>query len=283
MDLCFNELSVFPLANNYHEAYVRIQLYLETFKEASANGFRKIRYDKPFDRVEILPQYTLNDFCHDFRNATFRTLLLSTYRYPYLDEESEEETKYIEKDYFIRKNGNRIQTIGLASAYLLSTIGIGFRPEKFWESFQYLLEIVHGNKLISEEVLCASIPTDFDDQVFSRWKDSLKKIDLVYCEIPAKEKEIHLRNDHGKDVLYLFSKRLVKSIFIVKVINSLPFNSQEKNFIRKIHPSGVIEIVLTWTDAGYGLVVQTTGRNKRETVAIAKILNELYGLNQKMN
>ncbi len=39
----------------------------------------------------------------------------------------------------------------------------------------------------------------------------------------------------------------------------------------------MIEIVLPWTDKGYGVVVQTTGRTMKETELIGKIIMEKYG------
>jgi hypothetical protein len=47
-------------------------------------------------------------------------------------------------------------------------------------------------------------------------------------------------------------------------------------FIKKCHRTGIIEIVLYKTDRKYSLQVQTTGRNLRETEAIAEILNDQY-------
>jgi len=90
------------------------------------------------------------------------------------------------------------------------------------------------------------------------------------------EKPIKLRDDHGKDILFAFAKRLVNSPFIKEIINSLPFNPKQTNPIKKCSENGQIEIVLTYTDAGYGLVVQTTGKNKNEAEIIAKILKNKY-------
>ena len=47
-------------------------------------------------------------------------------------------------------------------------------------------------------------------------------------------------------------------------------------FIRTVKDNGLIEIVLTNTDKGLGLVLQSTGRNMQETQEIAKILEEQY-------
>jgi hypothetical protein len=47
-------------------------------------------------------------------------------------------------------------------------------------------------------------------------------------------------------------------------------------FIRKVHKEGIIEIVLFKTERQYALLVKTTGRNLRETKAIAEILDGHY-------
>ena len=86
------------------------------------------------------------------------------------------------------------------------------------------------------------------------------------------EKKIHFREDHGIDVLKRFADRIVHSDYVVEIVNSLPFNSHISRFIKNVYKNGQIEIVLYWEDAGYGMLLQTTGRNYRETEAIAEIL-----------
>ena len=60
------------------------------------------------------------------------------------------------------------------------------------------------------------------------------------------------------------------------VTDALSIEWGGKRFIRKTYSSGAIEIVDNSTDEGYALLVQTTGRNMRETDAIAEILKERY-------
>lgn len=103
------------------------------------------------------------------------------------------------------------------------------------------------------------------------------EIELVECGVHISDKKIVLRNDHGKDVLEDFSKRLLHSPYLIEVVNSLPYNPYERKFIRKIRENGLIEIVLPWTDKGYGIVVKTTGRTIRETQKIAQIIEEEFG------
>jgi len=81
---------------------------------------------------------------------------------------------------------------------------------------------------------------------------------------------------HGKDVLTAFAQKVLQSPYVEGVINSLPFNPHARSFIRNAYPDGSIELVLVWSDEGLGMVVQSTGRNLRETEAIARILKEKY-------
>jgi putative CRISPR-associated protein (TIGR02619 family) len=92
-------------------------------------------------------------------------------------------------------------------------------------------------------------------------------------------KPISLRDDHGQDSLYKFSKKICRSPYVRKVINSLPFNSRRTNPIINTSDDGIIEFVLTWTDAGIGLCIQTTGRNKSETNTIALHLQKEFSEN----
>lgn len=82
-------------------------------------------------------------------------------------------------------------------------------------------------------------------------------------------KPISLRDDKGKDVLDAFAKKIRRSPYVKKIINSLPFNPKIKTPILGAYPNGIVEFVLTWTDQGYGLCIQTTGRNLAETTTIA--------------
>lgn len=111
--------------------------------------------------------------------------------------------------------------------------------------------------------------------IWEEWKNQ-QPIDLQKTPLKPDQKKISIRDDHGKDKLTDFAKKLINSEYVIEVINSLPFNPKETSFIRNILDDGKIEIVLHKTDQGLGLVVKTTGRNKRETEEIAKILEKNY-------
>jgi putative CRISPR-associated protein (TIGR02619 family) len=95
-------------------------------------------------------------------------------------------------------------------------------------------------------------------------------------DTPPEKKPINLREDHGKDVLEEFAKKIVRSPYVKNIVNSLPFNPKRSEEIRRTKSDGIVEFVLTWTDAGYGLCIQTTGRNQAETNTIALHLKNEY-------
>ena len=100
---------------------------------------------------------------------------------------------------------------------------------------------------------------------------------LFRSPIAENDKRISLRDDHGQDILLDFAKKVRRNPYVVGIVNSLPFNPNCRTFIRKARADGIVELVLTWTDKGIGLAVQTTGRNQRETLEIAKYLEEEFG------
>ena len=272
-DMVFNELSIKPLARDKTEGFKRVIKFIETFKCGKQHGFNRIRFEDSFDQILLDPEYTLNNFCNEQR--THGTLLRGLARYPFIDDDSEEEKYYIENRFAIIKNGGRLQCYGLAAAYLYTTIGIGFASDAFWEGFEHLLEI-QGNNKETATVYCVSTPDHFQNAVIEQWLESRRKIEIIKCPLSAHEKQISLREDHGKDILLQFSKKIVQSPYVIRIINSLPFNPSERKFIKRIRANGNIEIVLTDTDKGLGLVVKTTGRNIRETKLIAQILEGKY-------
>ncbi|MEB3830199.1 putative CRISPR-associated protein [Phormidium sp. CCY1219] len=90
-------------------------------------------------------------------------------------------------------------------------------------------------------------------------------------------KPMKLSDDHhGKDVLAAFAKKIRCSPYVTKIVNSLSFNPKLKTPIRRTYPNGIVEFVLTWTDPGYGLCIQTTGRNLAETNTIALHLQKEF-------
>ncbi len=198
-ELIFNELSVDPPCKTKADCYNRINKFIETYKKSNAFNFNKIRFDEAFAQIILSADYTLNDFCND-NNRTVGLLLRGLARYPFIDDNSEEENRYIENTFFIKKNGEKLKTHGLAAAYLYSTIGIGFLSDTYWEKLTHLLEI-EGEEKRSTIVLCASKSEHFETKEFQKWIDENTEVKLIESSLAAKDKKNALSGHHGRDTL----------------------------------------------------------------------------------
>jgi hypothetical protein len=274
-DMIFNELSLKPLCATKTECFNRIKDFIETYNAAKQFKFNRIRIVDALDEIMLSATgYTLNDFCCE--NKTLGTLLRGLLRHPFIEDDSKEEERFIENTFYINEQGEKLKAYGLAAVYLYSTIGIGFASDNYWKEFAHKL-IIEGKEEQITTVLCASMPEHFESDEFRLWLDENVEVELIESDLPVEKKKIDLRDDHGKDILLNFSKKILKSPYVLSVINSLPFNPYQRNFIKKFYPIGKIEIVLTDTDRGLGIVIETTGRNLKETQVIAEILSKQYG------
>ena len=95
-------------------------------------------------------------------------------------------------------------------------------------------------------------------------------------ETLPERKPISLRADHGTDILQSFAEKIRRSPYVKEIKNSLPFNPRQVDSIRQAKSNGIVEFVLTWTDRGLGLCIQTTGRNLAETNTIALHLEKEF-------
>ena len=89
-------------------------------------------------------------------------------------------------------------------------------------------------------------------------------------------KPIKIKDGEEDKVLVEFAHKISKSPYVKGIINSLPFNPRRTNPIRRTYLDGKVEFVMTWTDSGYGLCIQTTARNMVETNTLALYLKEKF-------
>ncbi|MFR7823903.1 MAG: hypothetical protein ACLU30_12460 [Odoribacter splanchnicus] len=275
MELIFNEQSTIPCAKDQTEAYDVVMQFVKTYQEAEKHDFKRIRYEKAFDCINIAPDFTLNDFCCNTKFRTIGGLLLGLAKHPFIDDNSPEEARFIENNFFIKRNNCEIQVEGLGIAYLYNSIGISFCFDSFWNQTRHRL-YVKGKEAGEYDVVTISHPRHCNTTDFINHKDLWKPIELIESQLIPESKSISLRDDHGKDKLQAFASKLCQSPYVIEIVNSLPYNPHETQFIRSVKDNGLIEIVLTNTDKGLGLVLRSTGRNKRETEKIANILKENY-------
>lgn len=277
MDFIFNELCMQDFAPDIHSGKSSMGNLLQVCKKGNELGMSRLAVRPDFYNQILLEGYRIMDWLNDTTvSKILKDLLLGIVRQPYIDDNDT-----LIEERFILSNAylsNEEETIveGLAIAYLYKTIAISLYSSERWNVDEINLKFSEaGYDDQTVKVNHASQVTHIEKN--RDWIVSRIGIKLPVSKLKLSEKQIHLRDDHGKDLLLSFSRKLIRSQFIDKVINSLPYNSQERNFIRHCYEDGKIEIVLVRTDPGFGLVIQTTGKNLLETKAIAEILDKEFG------
>lgn len=276
MELMFNELSEEPLCLNKTEAFERVDLLIATYKEANARQANKIRFHKGYESIELAPGYSLNDYCCEPKHSRTKGLLLrGLFKMPFIDDNSAEEEQYIKNSFTIKKGDSFVQPYGLAAAFIYHVPAIGFLSEDFWDACCFEL-MVNATEEKAEKVICLSKPEHLKDQFVNDFIEERLPVNLLKTKLKSENKIIKLRDDHGKDILEAFSSKIIQFEYVESVINSLPYNPNCNSFIKEVYPDGKIELVLTKTDKGLGIIVKTTGRNLRETKEIARLLDNRF-------
>ncbi|MDR2441738.1 MAG: hypothetical protein LBE12_20450 [Planctomycetaceae bacterium] len=235
----------------------------------------KIRFEKSGHEIFLCKDLSLWQYFDNLRRREYRQLFLSLYCYPYIDDENNNDDVLV-SSFYLEKNKESILIQGLGLVHYFDTVGIGFLSEPYWDNILFSIEKITDNKTEKVSVLCLSKPEHVNGVSFQKWLEKQLPVEIQSCNINVSQKKIHLRDDHGKDVLQIFAEKIIQSDYVCSVINSLPFNPNCKKFIKNVYHNGKIEIVLTKTDRGLGVIVQTTGRNKQETEKIAEILKKEY-------
>lgn len=259
MEVYFNELCLAGEANIQYEDIMRLGKLHACLRSRGILGCRtsQLEYGKLIQQAKIMPG----------SNPNAINFLFAFLRQPYESEDVEQKQDEYLKHLWLY---NGTSCYGLALAYIMESMAISICSLE-WK--QPLLSI-------EKDDVTANVRNLFDEETYFfhlEWLDSLQPVDLVKCTIAPIDKKIKLRDDHGKDILQDFCNRLRNNEYVFEIVNSLPFNPGNRKFIHKIYETGLIELVLPWTDKGLGVVVKTTGRNFRETEKIAELLREEYG------
>lgn len=275
MDLFFNEISALYPASSIFDAQSRMSEFLSLCKKAKKEGFNSCKVVNNFENTVLAATYTIHnwlndaqinkdqkDFYFSFRNSPYENGIENQFdTFYYLDEPAE-------------PNYNGYVVEGLMWAKICNSLAVSFPVNDVWQKHLINIELDQEPEREKDNVNHISTLIHFDShKVFI---ESQKEPVLLPSGIKPSDKRIHLSDDHGKDKLYALAKKLVNCEYVTEIPQSLPNDSFGRSFIRDIHPNGRIDVTLIDEDAGYGMMVQTTGKTLRETQEIAKILKELY-------
>lgn len=290
MEAYFNELSCYPLCESKECARERAYKFASLLSETNKRGFNVVRcHDRGPEQILLCYNYSIVDFCHENIRGSKEILLLSMLHPPYFEPDSEEEKAYIENSFSVSvindlKQEERKSVYGLSAAYLHNSIGQNLCSCDFWE--QNKEYVIHSTNDAGKEkvykVLSFSFPEDYEISEYKQWQAKTQPCNFCDCGLNPTQKQCKLSSDHhGNNVLKKFAK---ESLFILpyieSVVTSLPYTPNSKTFVKKLHYDTYrIEIVLTWTKKGYGMLIQTTARNDVELIQIGNKLEERFGNN----
>ena len=281
MNLIFNELSLLPHTDNDHQLKDLFLSLIKTFETGKqTHGFKHIVFPSNISELKVGSNKTFYEWACSIAHQGDKNKILSIIKKPFVNEVLSENTDELSKYYYVNTEANIPETYcsGLATAYMKESLSTSLSSASFWRTTQ-----IHFYKILNDDfeksvvsVNNISSETDFSIIEIKQFIEYLGEITLLKTTIAPEDKPISLRDDHGKDKLLAFSKRIRTSQYVLSIINSLPFNPKAVNLIKEIYPNGTIELVLYWEDKGIGVIIQTTGRNYRETEAIAKELKKEF-------
>ena len=277
MNLVFNEISFLPYSKSEHTLIEKFMELMKTFEKAKKDyGFKHMVFPSNIRDIKVTSDKTFFEWAYGITNQGDKNKILSLVKKPFTNEVLTEQLDDLSKYYYVNVAAGIPETYcsGLATAYVKESLCSSLSSAPFWEKTTIDFHKIINDDFETEKVSAKNISKDahFEVNEIKTFIEYLGDVELVETKIIPKEKPINLRDDHGKNVLKSYADRLVKSKYVLSVINSLPFNPNAINLIREVYADGKIELVLYWEDKGIGIIIQSTGRNYRETKAISEKL-----------
>ena len=173
------------------------------------------------------------------------------------------------------------QCPSLGWAYLNGSITLGFESSFFWKKLTHQITetTIEGDER-NVEVLCVANENHLQEKALQTWIVCQREFEQVElpkkCEIAPEAKRIKYRDDHGREILDAFAKRLVRNPYVVEIVNSTEWHSSCDHFIYDTHADGMVYVCLHWHDKGYGLAIKTTAQGKLQTMKVAEVLEQEF-------
>ncbi|RKR80753.1 hypothetical protein BDD43_0887 [Mucilaginibacter gracilis] len=279
MELLFNELSINPLSANLDEARQKMLHLIDAMKMAKQKGFRKIRCEYKLNEIQLTADVSIQDWLLAPENRTYMDFVYGVFIFPFLDLENEAAfIRYDEAHYSFESEEHDIsrECLGLAAAYIYGLPAISLAGFPLWESYNLTISINFDGTIQQKQVLNIAKHERLLDQDFIDFFENYGDLVLPTTNIAAKDKNYHLAAHHGVAELTALCKQLIDSPYVIEMRSMEWCKGKCNNFIKNCSAAGVVEIVLIKSTRKYGLWVQTTGTNYRQTKAIAEILEERY-------
>ena len=178
------------------------------------------------------------------------------------------------------QDGDMIECQMMGWASLNRSLTLGLRSSRFWEQLEYDIEeesLEEGASTVS--AICITKENQVSLPRVQGWIVANREFENVPeptpCMTLPEDKEIWIRDDHGREILQKFAERLVRHKYVERVW-SIPYKPKQKEFIDSVYDDGTVDLRLHWTSQGLGVNVKTVGIDWRQTRLIAEILKDKY-------
>ena len=270
---CFNELSFLDKKEANEDVFQLFSDYVKTIKALKAKGFSGIRYELGIASLSMDGVRNVFELEKTSRGKDLFLFILSTARNPYIspgtqvkDIKNEDFEVLVKEEWCVGQ--------GFTAAYLLDTIVVSLCTDSKWNAASYVIR--RSDEAEQGCVLNVTTPEAIETDAINQFITERRPLELKTCQVQPVYKSCKLRDDHGKDKLMLLWNKLRNCEYIISAINSLEFKPSGRTFVETCFDNGIIHIRMVNSDAGYGMVIQTTGRTMRETEAIGEIIMQKY-------
>lgn len=177
MQLEFNELSLFPLAENEHIAEENFTNLLKTFKEAKGfYGFSHICFPKNFSTLQITTKETFFEWISSLNNKNIKNLILDLCRKPFTDELEETMlNSFFENSYTVLGDDvpSDVEPVGLMVGHIKDVPTISLDTHEFWRNRVILVEkeALHNGEKTNAIVYNICLENDIKTKELSEWAD----------------------------------------------------------------------------------------------------------------
>lgn len=263
-EIFFNELCLTDKPNDYSvlknlkECYQKLKS--EEFSVCRLDSETKMGLFDYLKNISGVSRSAITSFFYSFFHAPFEKESMA----------DEIEDKFLQHELCLETQN----VIGLQWAYTYGTLSFSLLTNDRWNC-DSITVVDKSDSDKSLDIHHAATVANIESQ--KRWIDSLKEIELVKTALLPEQKSFNVSGTHhGNDKRRLFWDRIKNDEYVVSCITSTENHSYENNLVRQVFNDGKIEIVLCWEDAGYSFLIQTTGRDYRETKKIADMLAKKY-------
>ncbi|MCZ2282173.1 MAG: type II toxin-antitoxin system YoeB family toxin [Bacteroidales bacterium] len=177
MNLVFNELSIYPLAENGHLAEANFRKLLETFKEAKkVYGFTHIRFPNNYSGLQITTNETFFEWLSSLTNRTIKNLIIDICKRPFTDELEEDElNEFYESNYSLVGENIPIEVepVGLPVSYIKAMPAISLDSHSFWKNRKIIVRKLGGFSIENNDFVAFNIclVSDLTTPEIEEWAD----------------------------------------------------------------------------------------------------------------